>query len=1015
MAPLHCCGFRRSLSPDPEPVRLVEASQTIRGRFPLSSHASSTEMTDVRPIREIFASASKDESFYETPAETAHGLHSRRGRESGIERSESSRRLHKVASQVRKRMSRDSGISRRSSKKTLRSSLSTEDIERRNELKRARQQRVEDDILEDLTASDNSYDEDAMPIKTPRATWGRHEGAIQISPKHLSKALRRSDDPSRTSYAELKQRDISQAYAPKSAAVVLSRMLTQRASHLSGESDDHVANTLAESPKRQRSAKKYIFNDEDTPKKVPESRTPSPLTRANTVIRVAPSTEPMDKAFKNPAFLDTLETPPSPDLMPTRLESISDSVAGGDWRLSFSERCKGKLPAELSVFHNPRAGAPLPPVYDTKIRPASEQWLHGVSGLLGPNIHQRHISHEHTANADKGLHHCDPRSEEMGFGGIDGEDDSPPESAYVIARTRNHSEGSEAGHLYNMHIPQRLASKSLLPSASLPQLQEPYRKRSYTCGDSANFSAKPRRQASTPEIMTPKIPMAWDDRGRRTTSSVYSSQPESLLSSRRNSVLRITSLQDRVQQFKDHQASDNIVSVSPKRMKSVDLERLERRTGSTSFHSSNESLTNKELAAAERRISSLPRANTLPKNSRFKEDLDQMSAELALTNPLRRRFSYLDGSGDWRSPSVSPGIDEATSIWEKALREHSREDAALSHTRPGSYSPDPDHLGPMDIGPRIEASSSRRPSSRPPLFRGQDHLSVGADHGSSLQARLAAYKLPTYVQTPQKRPLLDESKRSTSAYPIGSWARYPSHSRPERSSSPAGLQDQVIARDFADMAHTNTPESSPSRQSPKPDGIKKRKSVSFGKNMMTSLTRLYKSQSQDLQRMLANESRGHRSSISHGGMVEYPELEMLGSLSPPMPNPDIETKMELEEIMRSEIEAKAGGARIIAPPNSEADQDAKGWSRLYEDCVVPPSPSLFDTSAAASRVELVGSTDAMAVRSEEGGSRESRTRKGEESGSSELRASTLDFKRSLEVHEGVARERVLGLVERLSL
>ncbi|KAL2041215.1 hypothetical protein N7G274_006160 [Stereocaulon virgatum] len=1014
MAPLHCCGFRRSLSPEPEPVRLVEASQTTRGRFPLSSHASSTELTDVRPIREIFASASKDECFNKTPAEIAYGLRSRRGRESGIEHSESSRHLHKVASQVRKRMSRDSGISRRSSKKTLRSSLSTEDIERRNELKRARQQRVEDDILEDLTASDNSYDEDAVPIKTPMATWGRHEGAIQISPKHLGKALRRSDDQSRTSYTELKQRDISQAYAPKSAAVALSQMLTQRASHLSGGSDDQVANALAESPKRQRSAKKYIFNEEDTPKKVAESRTPSPLTRANTVIRVAPSTKstkPTEKAFKNPAFLDTLETPPSPDLIPTRLESISDSVAGRDWRLSFSETCKGS-PAELSVFHNPRAGAPLAPVYDTKIRPASEQWLHGASGLLGPNIHQRHISHEDTANAGKGSHHYNTRSEEMGFGGTDGEDDSPPESACMIARTRNHSEGSEAGHLYNMHIPQRLASKSLLPSASLLQLQEPHRKRSYTCGDSADFSAKPRRQASTPEIITPKIPMAWDNPGRRTTSSIYSSQPESLLSSRRNSVLGITSLQDRVQQFKDRQASDNIVSVSPKRMKSVDLERLERRTGSTSFHSSNESLTNKELAAAERRISSLPRANNLPKNSRFKEDLDQISAELARTNPLRRRFSYLDGSGDWRSPSVSPSIDETTSIWEKALREHSREDAALSHTRPGSYSPDPDHLGPMDVGPRTEATSSRRPSARTPLFRGQNHLSVGADHGPSLQARLAAYKLPTYVQTPKKRPLLDESKRSTSAYPKGSWARYPSHSRPERSSSPAGLQDQVIARDFADMTHTNTPDSSPSRQSPKPDGTKKRKSMSFGKNVMTSLTRLYKSQSQEMQRMLANESRGHRSSISHGGMVEYPELEMLGSLSSPMPNLDIETEMELEEIMRSEIRAKAGGSRIIAPPNSEADQDAKGWSSLYEDCVVPPSPSLLGNSAAASRVELGGSRDAEAVRLEDGGSR---TRKGGESGSSELRASTLDFKRSLEVHEGAARERVLGLVKRLSV
>lgn len=972
-------------------------------------------MTDVRPIRETFASASKDESSYETPAESAHDLPKQREVRPGFHHSESSRRLHEAASKVRKRMSRDSGMSKRSSKKTLRSSLSAEDIERRNELKRALQKRIEDDVFEDLTVNDNSYDEDAVPIKTPRTTWTRHEGAIQISPKHLSKALRRSDEPSRSSYTELKQCDLSQAYAPKGMAVALSRMLTRRASHLSGESDDQVANTLTESPKRKRSSKKYIFDDEDTPKKAPETRAPSPLTRANTVIRVTPSAKPLEKSFKKPTFLDTLEAPPSPDLMPTRLESISDSAAGGDWRLSSSEGCKDVLPVKLSMFHKPTAGAPLPVVYDTKIWPASEQWLHGASGLLSPKIHQRQIFHEHNADGNKESHHCDPNSEEMGFGGIGGEDDSPPESAYVIARTRNHSEGSEAGHPYNMHIPQRLASKSLLLlSAPLPQLQEPQRKRSYTCKDSSDFSTKPPRQASTPELMTSKIPMVWDNPGRHATSSVYSSQSESPHSSWRNSVLRITSLQDRVQQFKDHQTSKNTISVSPKRMKSVDLDKLEGRAGSTSFHSSNESLTNKELAASERRSSSLPRVNTLPKNSRFKEELEQISAELALTNPRRRRFSNLDGSGDWRSPSVSPGIGEAASAWEKALREHSREDAALSHTRPGNYSPDPDLLGPMEVGPKNEAPSSSRTSTRPPLYRGQDHISVGAGQGSNLQARLAAYKLPTYVQTPKKRPLLDETKRSTSAYPTGSWACYPSHSPPERSSSPAGLQDQVFTRDIADMIPGNTPGPSPTRQGSKLDKSKRKKSISFGKNIISSLTQLYKSRSQELQRMLANEAKSYRSSISEGGVLEYPELEMRGSLSPPMPSPDIDTKNELEEIIRSEIEAKAGGSRCIAPPNSEADQDAKQWSKLYEDCVVsPPSPGVFGTSPTSTRSRRVSAEDGPKD-SAAADPKDAKTLQAEESGSSELRASTLDFKKTLEEHEGLARERALGLTERIS-
>ena len=1056
MAPLHCCGFRRNASPEFEPVRLVESSQG-RGRFALSSHASSAEIADHYPLQEIFDSAAKDETGREIQTMSAQAASSQHDLDPWIHRKQSSRRLHGFASKIRKRMSLESNLSRRSSKPKLSDSRSTEDMERRSELKRALHRRVQDDLMEDPTASDNSYDEDAIPIKTPRPTWGRHEGSIHISPKHLSKALAKSG--SHSSYTELSQRDTLQVYGRKNSAVALSRMLTQRASRVPGESEDQVADPASERLDKKKSIQKYVF-EEESPAKASETRVPSPtITRATTVVRVTPSSKPLVSALTNPTFLDAVEGPESLGLLPTSIDKTPDSLAGRDWQKSFSERCEATFPGQLNDFHPTSGpGSKYPVIYDTKIRPASEQWLHGASGLLSPKYHSKQTANEqsHIENGD--LHHCDPGNEEMDFGGIDGDDTSPPNSAYYNTRTRANSEGSASGHLYNIHVPKRLVSKSLLPSASQPSLQEPRRDRSYTSGDSSVlFSVMPRRQVSS-EIIRSKIPLAWDNHRPRAASSVYSSQPESLLSSRRTSLLKVTSLSDRVQQCKDHQADEDIVSVPTTRLKPVNTNKFDRQTSDVSFHLSTESLTNRELAAAERRFPKIHRTNELPRDSRFKEDLDRISAELTLTNPPRRRLSNLDGPSDLRSPSItsprslsrlsvhgeassvwekaardhvrlsiSPSksvdrlsVNEATSIWEKALREHAQEDAALKHTRIGSYSPD--LLGPSDIGPMGE-TLSRTSSGPPSVYRHQAHLSVEADQGPHLQARLAAYKLPSYRLPPKKRPSIDKANRSSSPYPRGSWTRYPSHTLSERSSSPAGIEDQVFARDFADMSCNPTPSSSPKRLGSKLDSSQRKKSTNFGKTVLSHLGRVYKTQSQGLHRKIADEARGHRSSVTEEGKLEYPELELLGRVSSSVPSSDISIGLVAEERLKRISEHE----QVL-----QAGQDSKKWSNLYEECVVPPPPSEMSTSPVGSPVRsfvasAIGSPNRLSedlgpkevcgrdsgIEGEgkkEGGSRDGRPG----SLSSELRASTLDFKKSLELNEGLARERMLGVMERVS-
>lgn len=995
MAPTFCCGFRKAPSPEPEPVHLVDTSQTSRGRFALSSHdvSPTSSRADVWPNQEIFDPASRDEGDIVTPTVSARDLPSRREIDSGVQRRSSSRRLHDVARKVRKSMSRDSGMSKRSLKHGLRSSISKEDMDRRDELKRVLHDRVRTDVRED---DDTIYDEDAVPIKTPVATVGRHEGLIQISPKHLSNAMRRSHSPSASMHREVHQRDQSGPVTGTDTTAALTRMLTRRVSHMTGSPEDQAGSAKYIVPERTKTTKKYIFDDEDTPRKEYQSRSPSPLGRSKTVIRITPSFKP---AIGDLPKSHAAESPPSPDFLPLHSACISDPLAGGDWRLSIPERRGDSLPVPLTDFmKRPAVSTILSGIYDTRIRPASEQWLHGASGLLSTSIHQKHLPEKHSPGKTTihHEHHCDPSSEEMDFGGIDGEDDSPPYSAFRTARSSNED---NQPHIYNVHVPKRLASNSLLASLSLPQLQDNNRQRSYNKGDSSDFSVKPGDQATSPRIM----PMAWDNTHRpRESSSVYSSQPESLYSSGRNSLVQGTTLADRFQQHETRNASSGIISV-PASRPSIDLDKLERQTMSTSFHSSNESLTMRELASAEARIQPISRAMTVPKNSRFREDLGSISDEIARTNPPRCRASNLDGSADNRHfSSLSPGYIEATSIWEKALREHSHEDALLNHTRLGSTSPKTSL--DLDEGPL----SDRRVSSRPPLERSGKSHAVESWQGRSLQARLAEYKLPSPSPPPPtplapiesrgRRPTVGNDQRTVST---GSWTRFPSHTRLERGNSPAGEGDQVFARDFADMT-PGTPEKSASLRNSKL-GVSKAKarSTNFTKDIIGSLKHIYRTQSQELQRRLQNEARGHRSSISEGGVLEYPELEILGSISPPMPSPDIKTKKELDKLLRggSPLKRSDDVDGASEPVVGEGTGGVGGWLEHYRDCVRVPLDSEVVSRVTSRAGEGNGDPGSKGGRCGLDGAG---------SGSYELRASTINFKRSLELDEEKARARVLA-------
>ena len=941
MASLNCCCFRRPISPELLPAVLIDTSQT-GGRFALSSHtpsrAESLEDTSVvQPIQELSTSANKSAVAQETVTGSSNDLNLAHEADSEIRHRDSNRRLHDVAIQVRKRMSRDSGMSRRSSTKTKPRSFGDDDHDRREELKRALHQRVQEDIHEDSRISSGSFDDDAVPIKTPKGTLGRHEGSIQISPKHLSNALRRSESPS--GHPELEPRNLPPVYGPKNTAVALSRMLVQRGSSLARESEEKAVDSKVENARRASTPQKYNFGDEDSPVRVLKTRSLSLLGRSNTVVRVPSSTKALDVDLKNPEFLDTAgaRTTDPPAEFPNKVRDLA--VEGGS-RLPIADvqqNCSSN--GAYDTYRSTLGSRRFPGIYDTKIRPASEQLLHGTSGLWAHPVHCKHSNTDSTTGTNTSSsngHNCSPESEEMSFGGTDGKDHSPQASeamAGVFTKQRSCSEGSDPIHLYDMHIPQRLASKPLLPSVSLPQLDHARRDRSYTSGSSSRlFSVIPRSQ---PSLMSTSEKHFRTPATHLTSSSVYSSG--SFPSSPPDSILHPNGLSDRLCYLEILQPNEEAVSARGSRPRSVDLDNLERHTVETSYHSSNESLMERELAAAETRISPLPRANTVSKNSRFREDLDRISAELALTNPPRRRFSNLDGA---RSP-----IDEdAASVWERALREHSQEDKAISHTRIGSTSSD--LVGPRQLDSRA-AASSRKSSS---FLSADDRRVPERLEGAHLRAHLSSYTLPPRREKTDKRPTLEGIRKSPSEIRASSWARYPSHSRAERSTSPAGVSDNVYSRDFAITSARTLPEDSSLPGSwPLSNGNReKSKTMTFGQQILSTISGLYKRQSQELQRRLANEARGNRSSVSEGGPVEYPELEMLGSLSPPLPSPDVGTKLELEEHVRIANELQRGTqaqAQTQTPvttsgrPSTQVSRkQSQDWAREYQDVIQTGAP-----------------------------------------------------------------------------
>ncbi len=194
MPQLDCCRFRQASSNDLPNSKSADLPEEHPQPLPLNGTPTlSTSSDNSQPIRDIFASSNRETDRSEDQGFQHLDFGPKRAMLFGIRHKESSGRLHDIARILRKRVSRESDISKRSSKKQTESNLTEEDVERRRELKRALHRRLEEELLQDRTTSDDGYDSDAVPIKTPAGTWGRNGGSIRNDSDQIIRAVGRFD------------------------------------------------------------------------------------------------------------------------------------------------------------------------------------------------------------------------------------------------------------------------------------------------------------------------------------------------------------------------------------------------------------------------------------------------------------------------------------------------------------------------------------------------------------------------------------------------------------------------------------------------------------------------------------------------------------------------------------------------------------------------------------------------------------------------------------------------------
>lgn len=525
------------------------------------------------------------------------------------------------------------------------------------------------------------------------------------------------------------------------------------------------------------------------------------------------------------------------------------------------------------------------------------------------------------------------------------------------------------------------------------------------------------RHASSPEFAHLKVPVA-QSYAQRVASSNYLSCDDNFESSRCSSLMKIQSLSERLASIKNYPTNARLEGWSS----ALDVSRVPgpqfswadmNETTSASSESERSHFRQSSNGTSDAgaykprdlpfsRATKISKAGSSPDDSVARTNRDFCRKRAFSSEPrdintqgtehVERNDEYTSCRHHGYGQDLIGSVDTyVSSIRERALRDHAGNDSPLPQTRQVSN----------------EASTTRKSSNgitqggakrkiRPGLQRGLEYTSSDSLQGHLQPNNDSELNWPTAIDTylPGDKTVLINT--GTTAAP--SWCRYPSHNRVERSFSPAGTADNVVSRDFAiEFRGSGITDERKETKSPRK---KKSRSLTFGKSILNTLSQIY---SIDLRR----QHKGHRSSISVGGKVEYPELEILPQLSP--------TLRPLDVVAQQDI---TGGLRAMHPitskqsieqasyPFEESINGAKNWSKSYEDCVHHP------VDGDERRAVVTTSRILLRSRAVSDSARDD-SNNGELSPHSggDMRRSTSDFHRSLQDYEDKAKKRALQAVD----
>lgn len=724
--------------------------------------------------------------------------------------------------------------------------------------------------------SSGSFDDDALPMNTPRSTWGRNrnpfsslevENRSQVGsgniegirgPRHLSHVLQRSMSSVPPSHEDIDRKELQTSIT--NIQTTLTRMLKSRA-------DSQLSSIeAANGPKMNdfaghTSGNRYVFNDSsDSINDIASSQ--NALTEdethrtqglrltgmAGVKARTTDHGEPAVRGRRSSLNLPGSLSPP--EMVSRRPSSISRGASEPQIRRSPSSPSFPSYRPPFQSSNTNRFG-----------------WaLHSMSrGQMTENQY-RHRNEE----------------EEYYFGGVDGNAEKSSKTRPLDAIESSYTPDSqEDPKLAQSSIGSaQLATRHLNTSSSMPQLQR--------------FCKCPQERPSAPHN-----PILGVDCGSKNIltkglalfglSSDRVGTPEATDSteSHRSSIIHLTSKpsdfgrRGRINPS-TNQIDKEIISVPASSPKRIDVDRLERKTYDETFQLGNEALSKKTTEFAK---AFLPREHSLQLAgpARLMEDLNEVASELEKTKPGQFRSTGLDGAGDERLTDLrtrsssgrlsiisSTGDISPISVWDKAFRDHFREDRLLSKTRLGSEA----HSFITTRSPSTQTQViERKKSGQPQLTWSSPFLTVKRpEEAIDLQTRLGSYRLPPPKQAPPAHPpklKIDTGQARSSEC---AWAKYPSHSLEDRSPASAGEADNVFARDFAVEAEASDERRAGYKRRvalilSERKGMVKSKSMTFGRSVTDQLKGLYNVGQLEFSQRYAPESRGHRSSISDGELV----------------------------------------------------------------------------------------------------------------------------------------------------